>query len=147
MAERISCSTNRSPRMRRKLGLRAAAALLSRERRRAMRVPVQAPVEITLPDTRKLDGILLDLSETGMEVLTAEPQIPGSLLAFHFQLPDTARWKSRLTGRWHGRIRTDKLEFISWIFREAAKAELKTWLQAAAAAAGAVKTRRFRTAS
>jgi DNA-binding response OmpR family regulator len=71
-----------------KAGLRAAAALLSRERRRAFRVPVQAPVEITLPDTRKLDGILLDLSETGMDVLTAEAQIPGALLAFHFQLPD-----------------------------------------------------------
>jgi len=71
-----------------KAGLRAAAALLSRERRRAFRVPVQAPVEISLPDTRKLDGILLDLSETGMDVLTSEPQIPGALLAFHFQLPD-----------------------------------------------------------
>ncbi len=67
-----------------KAGLRPAAALLSRERRRAFRVPVQAPVEITLPDERKLDGILLDLSETGMDVLTAEAQVPGSLLAFHF---------------------------------------------------------------
>ncbi len=73
-----------------KAGLRPAAALLSRERRRAFRVPVQAPVEITLPDERKLDGILLDLSETGMDVLTAEAQVPGSLLAFHFALPDGA---------------------------------------------------------
>jgi CheY-like chemotaxis protein len=45
-----------------KAGLRPAAALLSRERRRAFRVPVQAPVEITLADGRKVDGILLDLS-------------------------------------------------------------------------------------
>lgn len=73
-----------------KAGLRAAAALLSRERRRAFRVPVQAPVQITLPDTRKVDGILLDLSETGMDVLTAEPQTTGALLAFQFQLPDGA---------------------------------------------------------
>src|SRR5579862_7644396 len=73
-----------------KAGLRPAAALLSRERRRAFRVPVQAPVEITLPDDRKMDGILLDLSETGMDVLTAEPQVKGALLAFHFQLPDGA---------------------------------------------------------
>ena len=73
-----------------KAGLRAAAALLSRERRKAFRVPVQAPVEITLPDTRKLDGILLDLSETGMDVLTAEAQVAGALLAFHFKLPDGA---------------------------------------------------------
>src|SRR5215472_17579183 len=69
-------------------GLRAAAALLTRERRRAFRVPVQAPVEVTLPDARKLDGILLDLSETGMDVLTAEQQAAGTLLAFQFQLPD-----------------------------------------------------------
>src|SRR5271155_2733468 len=34
-----------------KAGLRAVAALLNRERRRAYRVPVQAPVEIKLPDT------------------------------------------------------------------------------------------------
>src|SRR5216684_4529498 len=33
-------------------GLRAVAALLNRERRRAYRVPVQAPVELTLPDSR-----------------------------------------------------------------------------------------------
>ncbi len=51
---------------------------------------MQAPVEITLPDERKLDGILLDLSETGMDVLTAESQIAGSLFAFHFSLPDGA---------------------------------------------------------
>src|SRR5215469_12870312 len=40
-----------------KAGLRPAAGLLSRERRRAFRVPVQAPVEITLADGRKVDGI------------------------------------------------------------------------------------------
>src|SRR5579871_1320023 len=73
-----------------KAGLRPAAALLSRERRRAFRVPVQAPVVITRTDGRKLDGILLDLSETGMDVLTAEPQSAGSLLGFQFQLSDGA---------------------------------------------------------
>jgi CheY-like chemotaxis protein len=71
-----------------KAGLRALTALLSRERRRAYRVPVQAPVDVTLPDKRKAEGILLDLSETGMDVLTAEEQVPGSLLNFRFQLPD-----------------------------------------------------------
>jgi CheY-like chemotaxis protein len=71
-----------------KTGLRAVAALLKRERRRAHRVPVQAPVEITLPDARKAEGILLDLSETGMEVLTTDQQTPGALLNFRFQLPD-----------------------------------------------------------
>jgi CheY-like chemotaxis protein len=68
-------------------GLRAVAALLNRERRRSLRVPVQAPVELTLPDSHNVEGILLDLSETGMEVLTAEPQLADNLLGFRFQLP------------------------------------------------------------
>src|SRR5208282_3651442 len=71
-----------------KAGLRAASALLKRERRRAYRVPVQAPVELTLGDGRKVEGILLDLSETGMDVLTAEAQRAGATLNFRFQLPD-----------------------------------------------------------
>src|SRR5205085_4970685 len=71
-----------------KTGLRAVAALLKRERRRSHRVPVQAAVELTLPDERKAEGILLDLSETGMEVLTTDQQTPGALLNFRFQLPD-----------------------------------------------------------
>lgn len=117
-----------------KAGLRAAAALLSRERRRAFRVPVQAPVEITLPDTRKVDGILLDLSETGMDVLTAEPQIPGALLAFHFQLPDGA-----LKIEAHGQVAWANPNGQTGVhfsdLTEAASAELKAWLKAAASAA------------
>jgi hypothetical protein len=119
-----------------KAGLRPAAGLLSRERRRAFRVPVQAPVEITLPDTRKVDGILLDLSETGMDVLTAEPQIPGALLAFHFQLPDGA-----LELNAHGQVAWANpngqtgVRFVD--LDEAASAGLKAWLQAAANTAGA----------
>ena len=49
---------------------------------------MQAAVELSLPDTRKLEGILLDLSETGMDVLTAEPQVPGALLNFRFRVAD-----------------------------------------------------------
>ena len=118
-----------------KAGLRAVAALLNRERRRAFRVPVQAPVEITLPDTRKLDGILLDLSETGMDVLTAEPQVAGSLLAFTFQLPDGAL-KVEAHGQvaWANPNGQTGVHFLD--ISEAVSAELKTWLQAAASAAG-----------
>lgn len=117
-------------------GLRPAAALLSRERRRAIRVPVQAPVSITLPDERKLDGILLDLSETGMDVLTAEPQIAGSLLSFHFQLPDGA-----LEIEAHGRVAWANpngqtgVHFVD--VPETVTAELKAWLKTAATTAGA----------
>jgi CheY-like chemotaxis protein len=119
-----------------KAGLRAAAALLSRERRRAIRIPVQAPVEITLPDTRKVDGILLDLSETGMEVLTAESQTSGSLLAFLFQLPDTTtEVDAHGQVAWANSNGQTGVHFLD--IADAAKAELKTWLQAAASTAGA----------
>lgn len=118
-----------------KAGLRAAAALLSRERRRAFRVPVQAPVEIALPDERKADGILLDLSETGMDVLTPEAQIPGALLGFQFQLPD-----SPLAVSGHGQVAWANpngqtgVHFVD--LPETLVGELKTWLKAAATSLG-----------
>jgi len=119
-----------------KAGLRAAAALLSRERRRAIRVPVQAPVEITLPNESKADGILLDLSETGMDVLTSEAQIPGALLGFHFQLPDGA-----LEVEAHGQVAWANpngqtgVRFID--LPEDISLQLRAWLKAAASTAGA----------
>jgi CheY-like chemotaxis protein len=118
-------------------GLRPAAGLLSRERRRAFRIPVQAAVEITLPDARKVDGILLDISETGMDVLTAESQVAGALLAFRFQLPD-------------GAVEVDAHGQVAWAnpngqtgvrfldLPEVTQANLKEWLQAAAATSGEV---------
>jgi len=114
-----------------KAGLRAVAALLNRERRRAYRVPVQAPVEITLPDTRTAEGILLDLSETGMDVLTAEPQAPGALLSFRFQLPD-----GNLEVHAHGQVAWANpngqtgVHFLD--LDESVKAQLKDWLHATA---------------
>jgi DNA-binding response OmpR family regulator len=119
-----------------KAGLRAVVALLNRERRRAYRVPVQAPVEITLPDTRKAEGILLDLSETGMDVLTAEPQAPGALLNFRFQLPDGS-----LEVHAHGQVAWANpngqtgVRFLD--LDESTKAQLQVWLQAAAVIHGA----------
>jgi CheY-like chemotaxis protein len=119
-----------------KAGLRAVAALLNRERRRAFRVPVQAAVEITLPDARKLDGILLDLSETGMDVLTAEPQVAGTLLGFQFQLPNSAL-KIDAHGQvaWANPNGQTGVHFLD--ISADVSAELKKWLQAAAVHAGA----------
>lgn len=117
-------------------GLRPAAALLTRERRRAVRVPVQAPVEITLPDNRKVDGILLDLSETGMDVLTAEPQAQGALLAFHFQLPDGAvEVEAHGQVAWANPNGQTGVHFLD--VSEGVLANLKVWLKAAALSAGA----------
>jgi DNA-binding response OmpR family regulator len=117
-------------------GLRAVAALLNRERRRAHRVPVQAPVELTLPDSHKAEGILLDLSETGMEVLTAEPQAVGALLNFRFQLPD-----GKLEIQTRGQVAWAKpngqagVRFLD--LEESVKARLQVWLRAAAGGLGA----------
>jgi len=120
-----------------KAGLRAAAAMLSRERRRAFRVPVQAAVEISLSEGRKVDGILLDLSETGMDVLTAEPQAKASNLGFHFTLPDGA-----LEIEAHGQVAWANpngqtgVRFLD--LPEEVKARLKDWLKAAAVTAGSL---------
>jgi CheY-like chemotaxis protein len=119
-----------------KAGLRAAAALLNRERRRAFRVPVQAPVEITLPDARKVDGILLDLSETGMDVLTAEQQTAGALIAFQFQLPDgSVKVEAHGQVAWANPNGQTGVHFLD--LSETLKTELKVWLKAAATSIGA----------
>lgn len=119
-----------------KAGLRAASALLSRERRRAFRVPVQAPVVITLPDTRTVDGILLDLSETGMDVLTSEAQGAGSLLGFKFQLPDGAlQIEAHGQVAWANPNGQTGVHFLD--LPENIATELKAWLKTAAASYGA----------
>lgn len=116
-----------------KAGLRAVTALLNRERRRSYRVPVQAPVELTLADKRTMEGILLDLSETGMDVLTAEPQVPSALLKFRFALPDAS-----LEIDAHGQVAWAKpngqtgVHFLD--LDESVKAQLQVWLQTAASA-------------
>jgi FixJ family two-component response regulator len=116
-------------------GLRAVAALLNRERRRAHRVPVQAAVDLTLPDTRKIEGILIDLSETGMEVLTAEPQGAGALLNFRFQLPD-ANFQIEAHGQvaWANPNGETGVRFMD--LEEPTKSQLHDWLHAAALAIG-----------
>ncbi len=117
-------------------GLRAVAALLNRERRRAHRVPVQAPVELILHDNRPADGILLDLSETGMEVLTAEPQASGALLHFRFQLTDGS-----VTLHAHGQVAWANpngqtgVHFLD--LDDHSKTQLKAWVQAASGTNGA----------
>ena len=114
-----------------KTGLRALAALLNRERRRAYRVPVQAPVDLTLPDDRKCEGILLDLSESGMDVLTAEPQPPGALLNFRFQLPDgTLEVRAQGEVAWASPNGQTGVRFLD--LDQSIKAQLQVWLQAAA---------------
>jgi DNA-binding response OmpR family regulator len=117
-------------------GLRAVAALLKRERRRAHRVSVQAPVELILPDSCKAEGILLDLSETGMEVLTADPQTPAAVLNFRFKLPDgTLEVHAHGQVAWANTNGQTGVHFLD--LDESVQAQLQVWLQGAAGNQGA----------
>jgi DNA-binding response OmpR family regulator len=68
--------------------LRAVTALLRRDRRRSFRVAVQAPVQLSVPGGDQVEGIMLDLSQTGMDVLAAQPLHPAALIGLRFALPD-----------------------------------------------------------
>ena len=68
--------------------LRAATALIKRERRRSFRVPVQLPVRLRVDNGAEMEGILLDLSEDGLDVLAAQPLCPSAIITARFSLPD-----------------------------------------------------------
>lgn len=70
-------------------GLRAATALIKRERRRGYRVAVQMPVRLHVEGGAEMEGILLDLSEDGMDVLAAKPLFPSAQVTARFTLPDS----------------------------------------------------------
>jgi DNA-binding response OmpR family regulator len=70
--------------------LRAATAMLKRERRQSLRVAVQAPVSIHLDDSTAVEGILLDLSTGGMDVLAAKPLSSAIKVRVSFELPNGA---------------------------------------------------------
>ena len=68
--------------------LRAASALLRRERRQSLRVAVQAAVSIHIDEGTTVESILLDLSTGGMDVLAAKQLPSGSMVRVSFALPD-----------------------------------------------------------
>jgi CheY-like chemotaxis protein len=68
--------------------LRAAIALMKRERRRSFRVPVQLPVKLRVENGPEMEGILLDLSEDGLDVLAAQPLCPAAIVNARFILPE-----------------------------------------------------------
>jgi len=68
--------------------LRAATALLKRERRKSSRVAVQAAVSIRTDDSNTVEGIMLDLSTGGMDVLAAKPLPAATMVRIFFELPD-----------------------------------------------------------
>jgi CheY-like chemotaxis protein len=76
--------------------LRAAIAIMKRERRRSLRVPVQVPVWLKLDGAEEIEGILLCLSENGMEALASQPLASGTHIGIRFSLPGGG---SEITGR------------------------------------------------
>lgn len=69
--------------------LRAATALLKHERRQSLRVAVQAPVSIRVDDSNTVEGIMLDLSTGGMDVLVAKALPSSAMVRVSFQVPDS----------------------------------------------------------
>jgi CheY-like chemotaxis protein len=69
--------------------LRAATAILKRERRQSARVAVQAPVAIHVDESNTVEGILLDLSTGGMDVLAAKPLPTATMVRVFFEIPDS----------------------------------------------------------
>ena len=69
--------------------LRAATALLKRERRQSVRIDVQASVSIRTQEAT-IEGIALDLSSGGMDVLSAKPLSSAARVRISFELPNEA---------------------------------------------------------
>jgi hypothetical protein len=74
---------------------RAIVALAKRERRRQFRVPVQVPVSLSWDGSAEVEGIMLDLSEGGMDVLAAKPLEPRKAIEVGFSLSNAADLRVR----------------------------------------------------
>lgn len=92
--------------------LRAAIALLQRERRRQFRVPVQLPVTLSWPHQPELEGILLDLSEGGMDVLAAKPLQPGQAITVQFCLAPSTDMLAQAQVVWANSNGQTGLQFV-----------------------------------
>lgn len=109
--------------------LRAATALIKRERRRSFRVPIQVPVQIRVQNGPEMEGILLDLSEDGLDVLAAQPLCPSATISTRFTLPDQAS-ELELHGEvaWANPNGQSGVRFVD--LSENLRAMLKTWVSA-----------------
>lgn len=107
--------------------LSTAIAILKRERRQAPRVAVQVPVSMRVDQDNSIEGILLDVSTGGMDVLAAKPVASSSLAAVLFELPDGVRIEANAEVAWstgNGQIGLRFLDMDSKI-----REQLGEWLQ------------------
>jgi CheY-like chemotaxis protein len=108
--------------------LRAAVSLIRSERRSSFRVPVQVPVTLTSNnDEGSINGILLDLSEDGVDVLASQPLYCSAVLSAHFMLPDLAS-ELNLPGEvvWANPNGESGIRFAD--VQHQMRASLRTWL-------------------
>jgi len=111
--------------------LRAATALLKRERRRAFRVAIQLPVQIRVENGGPLEGILLDLSEDGLDLLSAQPLCPSAIIAAQFTLPPAnAEIKVKGEVAWANPNGESGIRFID--LPESLRSTLRDWVRATA---------------
>ena len=108
--------------------LRAAIALLKRERRRSFRVPVQLPVTLSWHGAPEVEGIMLDLSENGMDVLSAQPLQQSQALHVHFSLPDLSQIGATGQVAWANGNGQAGVEFVD--FPDGQKQIVQDWLSA-----------------
>jgi hypothetical protein len=106
--------------------LRAAVAILKRERRHAIRIPVQIPVWIRVQNSSEIEGILLDLSESGMEVLSEQPLFPSGSIGFRFDLSADLHVEGRAEVAWAKPNGQSGIRFSDLL--EETRSSLKTWV-------------------
>lgn len=110
--------------------LRAAIAILKRERRHAIRVPVQIPVWMRIQNSAEIEAILLDLSENGMEVLSEQPLSPSSSIGFRFELSESIDVEGRAEVAWAKPNGQAGIRFYD--LAEETRVSLKSWVLASA---------------
>jgi len=109
-----------------KATLRAAIALIKRERRSSFRVPVQVAVQLRVQGGSEMEGILLDISEEGMDVLSAQTLYPTAAISARFQLPESEfQFEAQSEVAWANPNGQSGVRFID--LTENAREALKSW--------------------
>lgn len=106
--------------------LSAATAILKRERRQAPRIAVQVPVSIRGDQESSIEGILLDVSTGGMDVLAAKPVACSSLAQVYFELPDGLRIEAHAEVAWSTPAGQTGLHFLDMDSKM--REQLSEWL-------------------
>jgi CheY-like chemotaxis protein len=106
--------------------LRAATILIKRERRRSLRVPLQVPAQLRVENGPAMEGILLDLSEDGADVLSSQPLCPSASVNLQFTLPDGALVEVSGEVAWANPNGQSGVRFVGLL--QSLRASLRDWV-------------------